>query len=278
MNDEDGSQDDALSATLSVVSRKWTPQLVVALAAEGPLGFSELQSAIPGVSSKVLTQRLETLGAAGVVDRTVVSESPLRVEYTLTEAGRELEAVFDSLESWGERYLVTDVPEIVVADEDRRLTGLFQRWFEPTSVVHRAHDRAELLEALDEETTVVVYDAHLPGSEHVDVPALVGSVTEVCRLVALHTGRIDLGLLEHDFDAVVRKPATKDTVDEVIGRQIERYGEPPGDREYHALCEKREALSSNVSAAVLAESERYEKLCERVEGLADDRESGGNES
>ncbi|MXV61907.1 HoxA-like transcriptional regulator [Natronorubrum sp. JWXQ-INN-674] len=276
MNDD--SREDALSATLSVVSRKWTPQVVVALHGEGPLGFSELQSAIPGVSSKVLTQRLETLGAAGVVDRTVVSESPLRVEYTLTEAGRELEAVFDSLESWGQRHLVTDDPEVVVADEDRRLTGLFQRWFEPTYVVHRAHDRAELLEAVDDETTVVVYDTHLPGTGHADVPSLVGSVTKACRLVALLTGRIDLELLELDCDAVVRKPATKDTVDEVIETQVERYGEPPGEREYHALREKREALSSTVSAAVLAESERYEGLCERLEVLADDRESAGDDS
>lgn len=278
MNDEGGSQDDALSATLSVVSRKWTPEVVQALAAEGPLGFSDLESAIPDVSSKVLTQRLETLGAAGVVDRRVVSESPLRVEYTLTEAGRELEVVFDSLESWGERHLVTDAPEIVVADEDRRLTGLFQRWFEPTYDVHRAHDRTELLEAVDGETTAVLYDTHLPGTAHADVPTLVGSVSETCRLVALLTGRIDLGLLEYNCDAVVRKPAVKDTVHEVIETQVERYGETPGEREYHSLLEKREALSSSVSAAVLAESNRYEGLCERLEVLADEHGLDGDES
>ncbi|WP_290812737.1 winged helix-turn-helix transcriptional regulator [Halovivax sp.] len=272
MGDERGDREDALFATLSILSKKWTPAVVLALAEEGPLGFSGIQSVVSGVSSKVLTQSLETLVEAGVVERTVVTESPLRVEYALTDAGYELESVFECLADWGGRHLGQDVPVIVVADEDSRLTGLFQRWFEPTYVVHRAHDRTELLDAVDRDTTVVVYDAHLPGSEHVDVPALVGGVTEACRLVALRTERIDLGLLDRDCDAVVRKPAAKEAVGAVIETQIERYGEPAVEREYHALCEKREALASNVSAAVLAESDRYADLCARIEALAADHE------
>ncbi len=278
MSDENDSQEDTLSVTLSLVSRKWTPQVVMALHDENSLGFSELESAIPEVSSKVLTQRLETLGDVGVVDRTVVSESPLRVEYSLSEAGKELEKLFESLESWGECHLAADVPEIVVADEDRRLTGLFQRWFEPTFVVHRAHDREELLAAVDEGTAIVLYDSHLPGSARVDIPALVGNVTETCRLVALLTGRIDLGLLEYNCDAAIRKPATKGAVSEVIETQLERYGEEPVEREFHALLEKREALTSNVSAAVLTESDRYADLCARIEALVEAREIAGGES
>lgn len=270
MHDERGEREEALFATLSILSKKWTPAVVLALHEEGPLGFSGLQSAVPGVSSKVLTQSLETLVEAGVVERAVVNESPLRVEYAPTDAGRDLVSVFDCLAEWGDRHLGEEAPVIVVADEDRRLTGLFQRWFEPTCVVHRAHDRTELLDAIDPETTVVVYDAHLPGSEHVDVPTLVGSVTETCRLVALLTGRIDLGLLDHACDAVVRKPAAKEAVGAVIETQIERYGEEPGEREYHALLEKREALAANVSAAVLAESDRYADLSDRIEALAAD--------
>lgn len=278
MGDERGDREEALFATLSVLSKKWTPAIVLALHEEGPLGFSGLQSAVSGVSAKVLTQSLETLVEVDVVDRTVVNESPLRVEYALTDAGRDLESVFDSLADWGDHHLGEEAPVIVVADEDRRLTGLFQRWFEPTFAVHRAHDRTELLDAIEPETAVVVYDAHLPGSEHVDVPTLVGSVTETCRLVALLTGRIDLELLDHDCDAVIRKPAGKDAVREGIRTQVGRYGEEPTEREYHALVEKREALTATVSAAVLAESERFADLEVRIETLADELGLGSDES
>ncbi len=65
--------------------------------------FSALQRALPGVSQKVLTSQLRELEAAGVVVRTIYPEVPPRVEYELTDLGRDLLPVLDDLHAWGER-------------------------------------------------------------------------------------------------------------------------------------------------------------------------------
>jgi DNA-binding HxlR family transcriptional regulator len=72
--------------------------------ADGPLGFSALRNRVDGVSKPVLSDALEALTEDGVVERRVVSESPYRVEYALTDAGRDLEAVVRALREWGESY------------------------------------------------------------------------------------------------------------------------------------------------------------------------------
>ena len=272
MDARSGDAGHALFATLSLLSKKWAPRVVLALSEEGTLGFSALESALPGVSAKVLTQTLESLIDAGVVERRVVAESPLRVEYSLTDAGRELESMFAGLAAWGERHLAPAVPELVVADEDRRLTALFKRWFDAEYVVHRAHDAEELLEAVEAGTTVVLYDEHLPGTGNASVPELVGSVASECRLVALLTDRIDVDLVDVDADASLRKPVSKAAVSDVIERQVDRYGQSPIDREYDALSVTRRTLEANVAESLLAESERYAELCARLETLAADVE------
>jgi len=63
-----------------------------------------LQSALPGITAQALTVQLRQLEADGVVARKVYAEVPSRVEYALSDLGRELSEVMDALERWGARY------------------------------------------------------------------------------------------------------------------------------------------------------------------------------
>jgi DNA-binding HxlR family transcriptional regulator len=94
-----------VTATASILGKKWHPVIVDRLLAVGPLGFSALQDAVDGISSKVLSDSLEDLEDNGIVSREVVSEKPFRVEYSLTERGQELEVVIDAMREWGEKNL-----------------------------------------------------------------------------------------------------------------------------------------------------------------------------
>jgi DNA-binding HxlR family transcriptional regulator len=91
---------DALSAAASVLCHKWDPLIVRELLARGPCRFSEL-GRLDGLSNKVLSESLDHLESAGLVDREVVSEKPVRVRYSLTESGRALDSAIDALEQWG---------------------------------------------------------------------------------------------------------------------------------------------------------------------------------
>lgn len=84
-----------------IVGRKWNPILLYQLLADGPLGFSALKNRIDGVSSKMLSESLSDLEEQGLVDRELLSDQPVRVEYTLTERGESLEPVLVEMVQWG---------------------------------------------------------------------------------------------------------------------------------------------------------------------------------
>ena len=94
-----------ITATASLVGKKWHPVIIARLLSDGPLGFSELQSAVDGVSSKVLSESLEDLGEKQLVEREVISEKPVRVQYSLTDHGESLEPVIVALGEWGAEHL-----------------------------------------------------------------------------------------------------------------------------------------------------------------------------
>jgi DNA-binding HxlR family transcriptional regulator len=94
-----------ITATATILGRKWHPVIVHRLLQRGPLGFNALKEAVDGVSSKVLSDSLEDLEEHGLVDRAIVSEKPFRVEYSLTERGRSLEPVIGAMREWGEAHL-----------------------------------------------------------------------------------------------------------------------------------------------------------------------------
>lgn len=71
----------------------------------GPQRFHELLAAIPGISDRLLTERLRELEDAGIVARHVAGARPIRVSYSLTEAGRALEPAISALAQWAERYI-----------------------------------------------------------------------------------------------------------------------------------------------------------------------------
>ena len=67
--------------------------------------FAELRDAIPEISDRMLSERLRELEAEGIVERIVVPETPVRVEYELTEKGRALEQALASVGKWAERWV-----------------------------------------------------------------------------------------------------------------------------------------------------------------------------
>jgi DNA-binding HxlR family transcriptional regulator len=77
---------------------------------EEVMRFSELQRAIPGVSQKMLGQQLRALEGDGVIARTVYPEVPPRVEYRLTDVGKQLGPVFLALLDWAEILRAPDEP------------------------------------------------------------------------------------------------------------------------------------------------------------------------
>ena len=85
-----------MAACMEILGGAWTPNLIWKLSGD-PRRFGELMRDIPGISPKMLTARLRDLEKKGVVVREVVATSPPSVEYSLSELGRELVPVINSI-------------------------------------------------------------------------------------------------------------------------------------------------------------------------------------
>jgi DNA-binding HxlR family transcriptional regulator len=89
---------------VELVGRRWTGAILRVLM-DGPLRFSEIAQAVPELSDRLLSERMKELEARGIVERTVISGPPLRVEYELSRMGRELEPALSELQRWAKRWL-----------------------------------------------------------------------------------------------------------------------------------------------------------------------------
>ncbi len=90
---------------VELIGRRWTGAIVSVLIHRTTLRFGEIAEAVPELSDRLLSERMKELEARGVVRRTVRPGRPVRVEYTLTEMGRELAPAVRELERWARRWL-----------------------------------------------------------------------------------------------------------------------------------------------------------------------------
>jgi DNA-binding HxlR family transcriptional regulator len=89
---------------VELIGRRWTGAILRAMFS-GVSRFSDLSGAIPGLSDKMLSERLKELEAEGIVLRRVIPETPVRIEYELTDKGRALQGVIDCVSDWAETWM-----------------------------------------------------------------------------------------------------------------------------------------------------------------------------
>lgn len=87
-----------------LLGKRWTG-LIIRVLLDGPKRFSEIKSIIPELSDKMLTERFKELEAQGFIKRNVYPETPVRIEYELTEKGLELKPFMDELQKWAGKWI-----------------------------------------------------------------------------------------------------------------------------------------------------------------------------
>ncbi|HEY0776579.1 MAG TPA: helix-turn-helix domain-containing protein [Gemmatirosa sp.] len=92
---------------VELVGRRWTGVILRALF-QGATRFSDIATAVPDLSDRMLAERLKELEAEGIVTRTVVPATPVRVEYALTDKGRALEVAVAAIARWADAWVAGD--------------------------------------------------------------------------------------------------------------------------------------------------------------------------
>ncbi len=103
---------------VELIGGRWTGA-IIQLLLQGRMRFAELRASIPEISDRMLSERLRELEEEGIIDRLVIPETPVRVEYELTEKGRALEHALAAIGKWAERW-VTDSPPAAGAPDPTR--------------------------------------------------------------------------------------------------------------------------------------------------------------
>jgi DNA-binding HxlR family transcriptional regulator len=91
-------------AAAEIITKRWTALILKALM-DGPMRFSEIAEYLCPVSDRVLAKRLKELEREQIILRRVWPESPVRVEYTLTEKGYALSPIIEGIEAWSQRWI-----------------------------------------------------------------------------------------------------------------------------------------------------------------------------
>jgi DNA-binding HxlR family transcriptional regulator len=89
---------------VELLGRRWIGA-IISMLMSGPRRFNELLGAVPGLSDRLLTERLRELEREGIVLRTVHDERPVRVTYALTESGESLGPILQQISDWAERWV-----------------------------------------------------------------------------------------------------------------------------------------------------------------------------
>lgn len=87
-----------------LLGKKWTG-LILRILLGGPRRFCDFRAQVPELSDRLLSERLKELEEEGIVQRIVHDTRPILIEYSLTEKGRALRQVVESIESWAEHWL-----------------------------------------------------------------------------------------------------------------------------------------------------------------------------
>ena len=90
-------------AAIELIGRRWTGA-VIYLLLKKRRRFAELRDSIPDITDRMLSERLQELEQEGIVARTVIPETPVRVEYSLTKKGRALAAAVDAIGEWAHKW------------------------------------------------------------------------------------------------------------------------------------------------------------------------------
>lgn len=94
-------------SAFSLLGKRWSG-LIIRVLLDGPKRFSDISAMIPQLSDRVLAERFKELEAEGIIQRNVYPETPVRIEYQLTDKGKALKSVFDAVQAWAETWITVE--------------------------------------------------------------------------------------------------------------------------------------------------------------------------
>jgi DNA-binding HxlR family transcriptional regulator len=106
----------AFHKSVELIGKRWTGAILRAMRS-GRVRFSDISDAVPGLHDRLLSERLKELDHEGIIERVVIPETPVRIEYHLSAKGHDLDAVMDAITVWAEKWVTVTPEEEVICEQ-----------------------------------------------------------------------------------------------------------------------------------------------------------------
>jgi len=159
---------------------------------------------------------------------------------------------------------------VLIVEDEPDVAETYRLWLDQDYEVSVAEDGDEGLSRLDERVDVVLLDRMMPGLSGDEVLEAIRDRDLDCRVAMVTAVEPDFDILEMGFDAYLSKPVKSDHLLRTVDNLLERSAYDALLQDYYALVEKRATLESTKSRAELANSDRYDRLCDEIESIRDD--------
>jgi CheY-like chemotaxis protein len=163
-------------------------------------------------------------------------------------------------------------PSVLVVDDEPSVAQTYSLWLESEYDVRTAHDGEEALEAVDEETDVVLLDRRMPTVSGDEALSRMREVGYDCRVAMVTAVDPDFEIVDMPFDSYLSKPVTRDDVVDTIEELLALSEYDQAVRERFAVERKRAALEAHKPESELVDSEEYARLQETADELSESAE------
>ncbi|WP_408958722.1 HalX domain-containing protein [Natrinema sp. 74] len=158
----------------------------------------------------------------------------------------------------------TDTPSVLIVEDEPDLANLYTAWLAEECHVETAYDGNEALEAIDEETDIVLLDRRMPGLSGDTVLDTIRERQLDCRVGMVTAVEPDFDIIEMGFDDYLVKPVSKDELVAIIDQLVLRSTYDEQLQEFFALASKKALLDDQKTEAERRSSQEYAELKDRL--------------
>ena len=245
-----------LRDSIELISKKWHPQILYKLD-EDFVRFSELESDLDGISSKVLSSSLSDLSQKDLVIRSDRG-------YKLTSKGLEMKSALDSMADWGQKFSELSEVEVLVVEDENLQREMYERWLEHYQV-KAASNLEKAYNLVTSDTDIVILDRVVDGSKSDEVAEDLKEEYEGIEIVMITGVDPSLDILGLDVDYYLIKPVKEEQLLETVDEALEKADKSEDKKELLSLASKKAVLDRKLA---IGGNERYSELEQKIDSLS----------
>lgn len=254
-----------IQVSTEIFAYKWYPSIIYTVYELERAGYSELESSLGSISSKMLSDGLSDLCERNVLTTTETVEGSGRTVYILSSKGRSLIPAIEVLEAWDQHY-GEEAATVLIVEDEQMVADIFANCFSGSYPTQYVSTGTEALEAYTADTDLVIIDRKLEGMSGDTVAARIRAEHEQQLLLCVSGVEPDNDIYELDYDDYIHKPVEEDEMRTRVELLLNRAALDSTARTYLTLRSNQFALTETYGKAA-TKMKGYKNCTAKIEEL-----------